>query len=295
MKRKTLVSVVTVLLVAAGMANGNPASASAVRFTPSVPASVPPPDGCGSSYHYAGMYTSTVQGSWQNDQFSCGGDPFYNGWAGIDGLIGTPATNPTLDIAAGDHQSGWIGMVFGTGGWIQIGWYRGNVGCNNTAGKHVSFTGTGYHLYLESSTTGDPVGAACVGYQIQDLSPLSLGGSVTYRIDREGSCWVAYYNYNHQAGSFCGTSWPSSGHAEMENELYATVGTSSKMPTSDFGSSNPDSNPALRLLSGTGWVPWTANIIQHTSTHDWRYDTSNSKTVFSPYASFYHIHTYGAA
>jgi hypothetical protein len=292
MKRKTLVSVVTVLLVAAGMANGNPASASAVRFTPSVPASVLP-EGCPSNYRYAGMYTSTVQGSHHYDALSCSTDPGYYGWAGIDGLIGTPPTNPTLDVAADDHQVGWIGMVFGTGGWIQIGWYRGNVGCNNDAGKHVGFTGTGYHLYLESTPTGDLNPMTCTGYQIQDLSPLALGGSVTYRIDREGSCWIAYYNYNHQAGSFCGTSWPISGAAEMENELYQAG--ISKMPTSDFGSGDPNSNPALRILSGSGWVPWTTNIIQHTSTHDWRNDTTTGKTVFSPYVSYYHIHTYGAA
>lgn len=246
---------------------------------------------CG--YHYAGMITTTTNVGAEHWTTQCSGPqttsnftPYY-GWAGIEGQIQTPPTNTAIGALDADHQAGWIGINFANGGWIQIGWFRGTVGCD--ASHQVSYSGTGYHMDIEVVNDANAA-ATCVGYSIVNQSPLSLGGTVSYRIEYTSGCWDVFYGAAHPVHR-CDLQ-PISGFAEMENELYG--GDDTVMPSSDFGVASSSSASALRLKGAGGWVPWTTTISHGTEEHDWRGRTDNEKTVVSAYSTWWHMKTYGA-
>jgi hypothetical protein len=288
MLRRVVAFFVPLILLA--LLGSTPAQATDLARTGAGPAPTRPAlDGpCSTQYHYAGMFTAqtSVIEHLQTSQCGPSGSGYF-GWAGVDGQISTPSTNPPIDVNQ-DHQAGWIGVVFSNGGWVQLGWYRGVIGCGS---NRVQYTGTGYHLYVESALS-PPVAPACTGYSVHDYSPLSLGGAVTYLISYSAGCWHIFYNYDHEVPQVCGPA--SSGSVEVDNELYNLSGTA-QMPRSDFGATDPNTNQALRLLGAGGWVPWTSTISHGTDVYDWRGLSTNNKTVLSAYSLLWHVQTYGAA
>jgi hypothetical protein len=244
------------------------------------------PVGC--EYRWAGMFTARSATD-ERGQGACVTKVAerYYGWAGIDGRLTTPSANVPLDPSQ-DHQLGWLGIGFSNGGWVQIGWFRGVVGCGSSS---ISYGGTGYHLYIEGASAAAPNQTSCPpNYFVHNYSPLSLGGTVTYLISHSGSCWNVYYNYSFLAHQFCGSAWPSSGAAEMENELLNNSGTAS-MPTAYFGNSNPNTNEALRIRGAGGWEPWTPK--RATELHDTSSASGNDYTYMAPLNDYYYALTWG--
>lgn len=215
-------------------------------------ASIPDGQGtCDPGFVYATQSTS-IQPAMNHDTCGYPGQ-VYSGWIGIDGQITTPATE--VKLALGDHAVGWLGMTYydiANGralSWMQIGWMTGELSdCN--PGSPIS----GYEMYVEwdSGFTDGP--------QCFMLGSLSLGSAVTYRIEFDANgCWNSFYNYNVQAIEACG--FPNSMSAQATNELYnLNSSNDTTMPRSVFGSSNPNTDAALRLRGASGWQPWGTSL-----------------------------------
>jgi hypothetical protein len=231
-------------------------------------------------YAYAAQYTSVSPGSG-----TCFDAPGYFGWAGVDGQITTPSTFPTR-VNNADHNLGFLEAKFTSYGttesWIQIGWLFGVVGANCQVGSPACVSSTNqYSLYVESL---DPFGY----YTINKLSPLSLGTSITYRVQYSSDgCWHAYYNYNTPvSGSWC--NYPTSAAVDATNEVYSSTNYVA-MPLSDFGSSAPNTNQTLRLLGSGGWRDWTSSVVTTVV-------QNRPYFYWSPFVSgqYHHFLTYGS-
>lgn len=234
---------------------------------------------CGKGYWYAEQITGTTTAISHDCDWP---GQVYEGWIGIDGQITTPASAP--QISPGDHAAGWLGMISfdhpapnEVESWIQIGWLAGNSSdcTGNPAG--------GYEMYVEYDTS-DSGGAQCFL-----LGSLSLGSSVTYRIEFDSNgCWEAYYDYNVLATLACGL--PNSMAAAAVNEFYNYYAPSDTMPRSVFGSTDPDTDAALRLRGATGWQPWDTTLEAGGTL---QIDKRSCPCYYiSSYQEFYHELTY---
>lgn len=222
--------------------------------------------GCQSTLHHAGMFTATAASSYDGSPCNSPKTRYY-GWQGVNGIIYTPASFARMDPAQ-DHQNGWLGMVLNNShAGMQIGWYRGTIGCGSTF-----MQSNDYHMYVELiPDTTDPSGCGVPGYRIIDLGALKPGEGIIYRINYHAAskAWLIYHHYNTLAFTVPATGYfaPTSGAAEVENEVVDNSGTANMAP-STFGSPLTPSNAELRLLAGSGaWVPWSDHIIQFTATH----------------------------
>ncbi|MEU8070340.1 MULTISPECIES: hypothetical protein [unclassified Micromonospora] len=237
---------------------------------------------CDGPYHHAELLTAL---STEEDHGCYAFATPYNGWIGVNGQITTPTEDPQLYSTYTDHVNGFVQMV-STGSnwsvwnaWLQIGWYSGTIlGCPTTPTNE-------YRLYVEWKLPGQST--SC-----RQVSPLSKGGSVIYRVEFEGSgCWRAYYNYNSLAERVCGL--PNSMAASTSNELYNGTGRSTKMPRSTFGASDPNTNAALRIKGASGYQPWDSSLTKGGTILKDERGSFCPCYVNSPYAAYYHTVRYG--
>lgn len=227
---------------------------------------------------YGGFYHPPS--SWQNHA--------YAGWAGIDGQIVTPTHFPNLGGTTSSHSVGWIEHSFAmqhayTDSWFQIGWLAG---CVSGGGVAVCGT-TGLKLYDEryNATTGL--------YNVYDDGALGYNAADTYRVEHlSDTCWYAYKSYNVLVRQDC--TFPSSGVAVVSSEVYSSNGVAVEMPTTFYGYSNPNTNNALRIKGGNGYVPWSGTLSSgETSDYDERSSSPDYWiSTLSPY-NHYWFESYG--
>ena len=212
----------------------------------------------------------------------------YQGWIGINGQIITPSAAPAGGFYGGaDFAAGWIGMAHfaangGSDAYIEIGWYTGSPDSCPT------ITDGTYALYLGYLRLGGT-------FQCTRISFLSYGSAVTYRIQStSGGCWQAYYNYSTPAAApVCGL--PSAMAAMVDNVLGNSDGIYMVTPTSEFGSSSPGTNPALRLRNGTGnYEPWDSSLTAGATATQDEQTGDIPYTFYVPYSNYYHVLTFGS-
>ena len=174
-----------------------------------------------------------------------------------------------------DHTVGWIGAQLNSDQqWLQIGWYTGCItdlltgGCTGTCQPpNCTWRGISYGWYIENQKPG-----GSSGYTITDEGPASLGAARTSDIiyNKKTGCWEAYLDYG---GSLtytdCAEGSNISGAMVATTEMDDNSGTAPGLPTAYFGTSNANTNQALRLHGANGWVSWTKVLSAHyTETYD---------------------------
>lgn len=212
-------------------------------------------------YHYAGQYTSHVGGLTQ-----CADYDEYFGWNGVDGAITAPSTVPTLADYTVDHVAGWIGVQFSNyQTWLQTGWYTGTLSAAPPPpcdiGLCVQRSGS-YGRYIENQNT--------VGYNVYDYGTAAPASTATSLIayDASSGCWEVYITYGGPL-KWQDCSEVGSGAMVATTEMEDLSGVAPPLPMAHFGYSNPNTNQALRLHGGAGWVPWNATL---SSWYTQRYD-----------------------
>jgi hypothetical protein len=147
----------------------------------------------------------------------------------------------------------------------------GNSGCS-------SVSSTTPEIYVELD---DPSRAGCGPngeyYTILDAG-VTIGSGSTFRIQRNGTCWDVFKNYNAPLG--CYASPETSGAADVEGEIYDNVGSANVLPTTTFGSGNPNTNQALRIHGAAGYQAWTNSL---TKDGTWLLQTVHRATIHANY------------
>lgn len=233
---------------------------------------------CGTygGFHYAGEYTSHTNGLTQ-----CAAYDGYFGWNGVNGQITTPSTTVNLPDYTIDHTVGWIGAQFNSDTtWLQTGWYTGTIAAdtnNCTFGSCVRVDGV-YGRYVENQSSS--------GYIVFPYGNIATGSSTTSHIIYNAStgCWEAWLTYS--GGSvLTDCNEPTSGEMVATTEMASNSGGFVTLPLAHFGTSNPNTNQALRLHGIAGWVPWnttlTKNYTERIDEHG--YTPKYVLTVLNPY------------
>jgi hypothetical protein len=223
---------------------------------------------------------------------------YYFGWVGVNGQIQTPSHFPNLGGSSSNHSIGWVGMYFNDPvgplghSMVQEGWLAGCIGANGQA--LCADTSTGLLPYSETY------------FAAQDTYTVNPGGfSLTYssahiyRIEWDGvHCWNLYMNYSTFQDAMCDwpnppTQVPRSGAAMAVSEIDSVNGHQVEMPTTIYGYGDPNTNNALRIRGGAGYVAWTPSLSTGgTLSWDERYD--NPTTYVSPFYPDYEIEGCGS-
>jgi hypothetical protein len=223
---------------------------------------------CGSAWglHYAGQVTST------NATFTqCGTTTEYQGWNGINGQIQTPGTTLTLGNYQEDRVSGYLSAQLNSDSdWVQTGWFTGTITNQGVPPSScdppvcVQRSGS-YGRFVENQGP--------TGYQIEDFGTVALNSVVTSRVVYNAStgCWEAYLTYSGSLAMEDCFDATSSGAMLATTEMDSVSGVTVPLPPALFGTSNSNTNQALRLHGGSGWVPW--NQSSTTERFDERYTT----------------------
>jgi hypothetical protein len=191
----------------------------------------------------------------------------YGGWNGVDGQLQTPSSNITLGNYWVDHEAGWLGALWSFPVYsMQTGWYTGTVS-NEAVG--YCHTGTcvqrngNYGRFVENTEPGG-------FYSVWDYGSAGLGSVVTSRVVYNGQdgCWEAYITYSGLLkGQDC--SEPATGVMMATAEMKAGSGTAPYLPLAYFGTSNPNTDQAMRLHGANGWEPWDTSLVaQYTERFD---------------------------
>jgi len=239
---------------------------------------------CGSlaGYHYAGQITSHTDGFTH-----CAVSNGYFGWAGVNGQITTPSQNISLPDFTIDHTLGWIGAQFNSDlTWFQTGWFTGTIAADTANCTFLSCVrrNGSYGRYVENISPS--------GISILDYGTVALGSSTTSRVVYNGSsgCWEVWLTYS---GGYVqlDCNEPTSGEMVATSEMLSNSGGFVTLPTAKFGTSNPNTNQALRLLGANGFEPWdTVLLAWYTERFDERFSTP--KYVVSHFNAWYYFKAY---
>jgi len=248
---------------------------------------------CG-DYDWAEQWTSTSAGYYTLPTCIYQA-PHYYGWVGINGQITTPAAYPNLGGNTGNHTVGWLDVNFSVcggcrGNWIQIGWFAGCLPAFCDQGQ--------IGLYDETQYTSGGVTTLVEEY----YGTLNYNSADIYEITYAGSGrWNDYDHYNNLLAAFTGR--PGSGEMRAGSEVCCNDSSPGyvQMPYQYFGYSSPNTNNALRIKGGNGWVPWNATLSTGgTAQWDERNCPNPSYCPGSPAYTLqtlnadYYIKTYGA-
>lgn len=219
---------------------------------------------CGdvNGYHYAGQLTST-----SNAFTQCATPSDYEGWNGVDGQLQTPATLAQLGNYTTDHELGLFSAQLDNGSfWLQLGWYTGQIGtvvngnCDYAVCTERFIT---YGYYIEDMTPQ--------GYTVFDKGYAPNGSARTSDMiyNKNTGCWEAYLSYGGLASETDCTESYHTGAMWATTEVEISSGVVATMPTAVFGTSNPNTNAALRLHGANGWVSWNGSLSSYyTATFD---------------------------
>jgi hypothetical protein len=211
---------------------------------------------CGSDggFHWAGITTALEETATQ-----CVLPRYYYGWSGLDGELTIPSAWEPLPDGTIDHAIGAIGAYFSNGSWFNMGWFTGTI----TDSPRVLHSETAYHYYAEDLPT-------IAGSQLVASSGAALGSSTTDRVvyNSSSGCWQSYIGY---PGTMILDDCEYVGNAAMIAEIEAGshVGGFVQVEPARFGSTNPDTNEALRLHGSAGYEPWDTSLVaEHTDRFD---------------------------
>ena len=217
-------------------------------------------------YHYAGQVTALDSTFTQ-----CGVTREYGGWNGVDGQLQTPATLATLGNYATDHTLGLFpAQIDNDTYWLQLGWYTGIISNGPVPPlcfyPNCVYRNSTYGYYIENQSPS--------GYLVEDFGPAALGSARTSDMiyNASSGCWEAYLSYGGSV-SFqdCKEGAFHSGAMWATSEMLSQSGVAAGLPTSYFGTTNPNTNAALRLHGGNGWVSWNGSLSSYgTETFDER-------------------------
>ena len=178
----------------------------------------------------------------------------------------------------------WAGVTR----WLQIGSYTGSLGVGSTCpkfGKCIS-RNQEYGWYAENQSL--------LGYSIYDYGRALQGTTTTSRVvyNSASGCWETYLTYSGSLVLQDCTGEPATGSMWALLEVYINSGYQAHIPTYVFGTSNPNTNQAMRLHGANGWEPWDTSLTaQTTDSFDER--TSTPTYVVSNYADYYYFLAYG--
>lgn len=217
--------------------------------------------GVASGYHYAGQLTAL-----DNTYTQCGTTNEYQGWNGIDGQLLVPATLASLGNYQQDHTLGlFSAQIRNDNYWLQPGWYTGclaGVGsCTGTCqlpGCTWRGYADNYGWYVENVSPQ--------GYWVWDFGDATFGsGRTVYMIyNSNDGCWEVQFSYGGSISrADCWEGIYHSGAMWAASEMDSNSGVVAGLPASYFGYSNPNTNEALRLHGGAGWVPWTSSLSSY--------------------------------
>jgi hypothetical protein len=223
---------------------------------PSVATAIGTACGTAGGYHYAGQLTSHLDAHTECSQIN----EEYLGWNGVDGQITTPGTTYTL--IGIDHVSGFIAnqMNFDAT-WQQTGWYTGTITdeppgtCD--VGSCVARIGN-YGRFIEMWRNR-------VGYSVYDYGAASTGSSTTSRVvyNSSSGCWEVYLTYGGGVSAYDCTGEPTTGAMYATTEMASVSGSVVPLAIAYFGTSDPNTNQALRLHGAAGWGPWNTTLTAY--------------------------------
>jgi len=215
--------------------------------------------------HYAGQYTAM-----DSNYTQCAPFNEYGGWNGVDGQLQTPATVPSMGNDAFDHVAGLLSAQLDNDTrWVQLGWYTGLAteteywyNCTYPLCTWRCCQTMGYYVETVDSQ----------GYTINDYGQALVNTARTSAMiyNASSGCWEAYLTYDGKMSTQdCFEGIYHSGAMFAASEMYDASGTAPGLPTSYFGSSSPNTNAALRLHGGNGWVSWNGSLSSYyTETFD---------------------------
>ncbi len=236
-------------------------------------------------YHYAGQLTSHTNGLTQ-----CGSYNAYGGWNGVDGQLTAPATFHQVSNHESDHELGWLGAEWNSlSYWLQTGWYTGTVSNEPVGSCHVGTCVSRLNTfgrYVENMTSQQT-------YSVYDFGTADPSSAVTSRVVYNGvtGCWEAYITYSGGIkGEDC-VEPNTVGIMVATTEMEDQSGVAPTLALSYFGTSNPNTNQALRLHGANGWEPWDTSLTaqyterfdEHSYTPPYYYHGLNSYYWFYAY------------
>ena len=244
-------------------------------------------DSCGyiNGYHYAGQMTGL-----DNTYTQCGTTREYGGWNGIDGQMQVPSSLATLGNYQTDHAVGLFSAQLANDNfWVQPGWYTGEIcgsNCGNCQYPSCTWRGISYGWYIENKSPA--------GYKVQDFGYAAFNSTRTVymKYNANDGCWEVQLDYGGPINWYDCSEYPYiSGAMFAANEIDVNSGVTGGLPTSYFGTSNPNTNQALRLHGGNGWVPWTANLSSYYTDRFDEYNTTPKYTNLT-LDSFWYFENY---
>jgi hypothetical protein len=224
---------------------------------------------CGNNggFHYAGHVTghSVTLTNCVNPQDE------YTGWNGVNGQLKVPSQLITLQYYRLDHVSGWLGAQFNqVTRWLLVGSYTGTIGLFPCPRFNycIQRNSTSYGFFVEQSNS--------LGYFVYDLGTAPLSGVVVSRVvyNAASGCWEAYLTYTGGLNMQDCSGEPASTSMWAMLEASSSSGTLIPAAQYNFGASNPNTTPAMRLHGANGWEPWDETLTaQTTDSFDERYST----------------------
>ncbi len=170
--------------------------------------------------------------------------------------------------------------------WLQTGWFTGTIAENWTNCTFLSCVrrNASYGRYVENMTSS--------GYSVLDYGTVALGSSTTSRVvyNSSSGCWEVWLTYS---GGWVqeDCSEPTTGEMVVTTEVASNSGGFVTLSPASFGTSDPNTNQALRLHGANGWEPWDTTLTaRYTERFDERYSTP--KYVVSNIKAYYYTEAY---
>jgi hypothetical protein len=219
-------------------------------------------------YHFASQWTSTIEGEYHEGDLGCHtAINVQADWLAVKGQIQAPYALPTTFDTDYDAASGWVGIAFEAGGWIQAGIYTGYIGYPS---EHIQRSD--YGKFVEVRWPGGQ-------YAVYDLGSVDPGEDHRFKVMRDyppdTDCYSLMVDYDPIA-TWC--ALPSDGVALASMEVRDD---SCNLDAEECGDSVP-SVPSFLIQSlhlhewcemyGWCWESWNESLpFGESSTYDERY------------------------